>query len=400
MASRVLYSFPHVLGRAGIAETALQQVLGLARRNVEITLFCASRGGVSLPRNVKVVETLVFLGRRIPHRALGVQNAYGYHDRRVAAWLGRHHREVDIAHVWPRGCLRTLRTAARVGLPAVRESPNPHTASVMRESLKAGAHAGVILPRSHSHASNAKVLARERAEYDAATAVLVPSPYAYGEFVAEGFPTSRLLQHRYGCDLERFSARPETAADDRRFRAVFVGRGDPTKGLHVALEAWRQAAISNGEFLVAGRIIPEYRSAIAAGLALPGVRELGFVDDVPSLLRSADVLVLPSWTEGSALVILEAEASGCVPLVSTASGTIGVDGREVLLHSVADTGLLARQLRRLAANPQELAMLSAYGSARREELGWDAAAAALIDCYSAAIDASKRPTPPRAASGA
>lgn len=380
---RVLYSFPHTLGRAGIAETALQQVRGLARAGVPVTLFCTSAIGVDLPPEVEVHQTLVLAGRRIPHRAFGVQRAYDLHDRRVAAWLRRHPAEVDVVHAWPRGCLRTLLTAAELGIPALRESPNAHTASTVEASAAAAIDAGIPLPPDHSHAASPAVLAQEDREYRAATAVLVPSDYARREFERQGFPAERLLQHRYGCDLQRFPARG--ARPPHPFRAVFIGRGDPTKGLHIALEAWLRAAIPGGELLIAGRLQPDYEASLLPLLAQPGVRRLGFVDDVPALLGTADVLLLPSWTEGSALVILEAQASGCVPLVSTAGGALGVAGEDYLEHPVGDAGVLADQLRAVAADPVRLARLSAHLTAGRDALGWDAAASTLVACYRDAV---------------
>lgn len=381
---RVLYSFPHTLGRAGIAETALQQIRGLARAGVPIVLFCTSALGVDLPENVEVHQTLVVAGRRIPHRALGVQHAYDYHDRRVASWLRKHPDAVDVVHAWPRGCLETLRTARALGLAALRESPNAHTRSTVRAAAAAAADAAVALPTDHSHAAGPAVLEQEDREYEAATAVLVPSDYARREFIAEGFPPERLLQHRYGCDLARFPART-TAGAEHAFRAVFLGRGDPTKGLHVALEAWDRAAVPGGELLIAGALQPDYEVALLPLLERPSIRRLGFVSDVPALLGSADVLLLPSWTEGSALVILEAQASGCVPLVSDATGALGTEGEDFLEHHVGDTDMLAHQLSELARDPARLASLSAALTARRETRGWDASAEALLRCYRVAV---------------
>jgi glycosyltransferase involved in cell wall biosynthesis len=228
----------------------------------------------------------------------------------------------------------------------------------------------------------------EEEEYAMATAVLVPSDYARGEFLREGFDESHLIQHRYGFDIRRFPERPSEAPADRPFRAVFVGRGDPTKGLHIALEAWRIAALDTAELLIAGRLQPDYEAVLRTGLSLPGVRALGFVTDVASLFADADVLVLPSWTEGSALVIMEAEASGCVPLVSTASGPIGTAGEDFLEHPVGDAAALAAQLTELATQPARLSALSRHGTSRREFLSWDRAAESLRDCYSAVIDAA------------
>ncbi|MGY4858311.1 glycosyltransferase family 4 protein [Cryobacterium sp. AP23] len=377
---RVLYSFPHSLDRPGIALTARQQVLGLVRLGVQVELFATSIGSLELPANVTVHTTLSVGPLRLPHRAIGVQRAYEYHDAVVSGWLSRHAAGIDIVHAWPRGCLRTLATARALGIPALRESPNPHTASVIRQSELAATDAGVPLPTAHSHASNRDVLAREREEYDAATAVLVPSDYARDEFIAEGFPIRSLLQHRYGCDLTQFEARP-AVREQRPFRAVFVGRGDPTKGLHVALEAWRLASLPNAELLIAGALQPDYAAAIRELLDLPSVTALGFVTDVPALLRSADVLLLPTWTEGSALVTLEAEASGCVPLVSTAAGALGVEGADFLEHAIGDRAALAAHLVHLAGDAELLDRLSTHGTSRREFLSWDRAGEVLLECY-------------------
>jgi len=381
---KILYSFPHSLDRPGIALTARQQVLGLARLGVQVELFVTSLGPLHLPTEVKVHSTLSVRRLRLPHRAIGVQRAYDYHDAVVAGWLSRHGGDIDVVHAWPRGCLRTLNTARSLGIPGLRESPNPHTASVIRQSELAATDAGVLLPAAHSHASNHEVLARERAEYAAASAVLVPSDYAREAFLAEGVPAHTLLQHRYGCDLDQFTAR-EGLRDERPFRAVFVGRGDPTKGLHVALEAWKMANLSNAEFLIAGALQPDYGFALSDLLALPTVVTLGFVTDVSALLRSADVLLLPSWTEGSALVILEAEASGCVPLVSTAGGALGSAGTDYLEHPVGDRAALAAQLVLLAGDAELLSLMSTHGSSRREFLSWDRAGEVLLQRYGDAV---------------
>ncbi|WP_250443497.1 glycosyltransferase [Actinotalea sp. C106] len=391
---RVVYSFPHPLDRPGIAVTALNQVRGLAACGVEVTLFCTSVGEVELPDSVTVHQTMMVRGRRVPHRAVGVQRAYSYHDAVVARWLRRNPGAVDLVHAWPRGCLRTLQQAAALGIPGLRESPNPHTASVQRESARAVAHAGAPLGRGHSHSPDAAVLARERREYGAAAWILVPSDYAYQEFLNEGVAATSLLQHRYGCDLTRFPARSGPHAQDRPFTAAFVGRGDPTKGLHVGLTAWRRAAVPGGRFKIAGSIQEGYRARIADDLAADGVEEAGFVDDPSVLLREADVLILPSWTEGSALVVLEAQASGCIPLVSAASGATGDRGLDYVQHEVGDVDTLAEQIRELAQDAARRRELSARGTARRAELSWEAAARVLVQLYRDAL-AAQLPAPGR-----
>ena len=63
------------------------------------------------------------------------------------------------------------------------------------------------------------------------------------------------------------------------------------------------------------------------------VHFLGHRDDIPQLLSLSDLLVLPSYTEGLPLVILEAMAAG-LPVVATPVGGIP----EVVIHQ--ETGFL------------------------------------------------------------
>jgi glycosyltransferase involved in cell wall biosynthesis len=167
---------------------------------------------------------------------------------------------------------------------------------------------------------------------------------------------------------------------------VFVGRGDPTKGLHVALAAWELAALSDAEFYIAGALQADYAATMRSALALPSVHTLGFVADIPGLLSDADVLLLPSWTEGSALVILEAQATGCVPLVSVASGALGSPGVDFFEHPVGAVDTLAEQLRMLAGDPELLGKISRGLTERRSDISWDAAGAQLVACYRKGLD--------------
>ncbi|HEY1417500.1 MAG TPA: glycosyltransferase, partial [Myxococcaceae bacterium] len=63
------------------------------------------------------------------------------------------------------------------------------------------------------------------------------------------------------------------------------------------------------------------RSALQAEAAGEEVRFLGFVTDVGRVLAAADVLALPSRTEGLPMAALEAMAAG-VPVVASAVGSL------------------------------------------------------------------------------
>lgn len=378
---RILYSFPHTVGRPGISTTAYWQIRGLVDLGHDVTLVCTSLARpIDGLRNV--IETMSVAGRRVPHRAIGVERAYALHDTRAARVLRRPGGRVDLVHAWPAACLRTLTVARGLGIPSFREVPSPHTRTAWECARLAADEAGVTLPPGHHHHWDADRLAREEAEFCAAGALLVPSDYVAGTFRAHGFPQSRLVRHRYGFDPGAFPVPPPRTSDGGLVVA-FVGRGEPSKGLHVALQAWgaSSARANGGRLLVCGRIMPAYRERIARLLDGSSVEELGFIEDVGDVLRRADVLALPSFSEGSALVTFEAMASGCVPVVSDAAGAPCVHLDDGVVHRVGDAAALARWFDSLDVNRALLHRLRQRALAHRGELTWSAAAGALEAAY-------------------
>ena len=89
-------------------------------------------------------------------------------------------------------------------------------------------------------------------------------------------------------------------------------------------------------------------------LALPRVVHLlGPRDDVPSLMRSADLFVFPSRTEGLPNALLEAMSAAC-PIVTTdvpGCHDLVTHERTGLLVPYGDTSALANAMRRLLMDP-------------------------------------------------
>lgn len=391
---KILYSFPHTLGNPGIGTTAAHQVQELIALGFDVRVYCTS-SRVDLSGATSVVQTLVLANHRVPHRVMGVRNAYKYHDRRVALALHRLAGAVDLVHAWPAGCQRTFQTASRVGVIAVREVCNPHTESAFQEAGAAALDVGVKLPHSDAHRYSARILKQERAEYDNANFLIVPSEYVRQSFIVRGYPESKLVRHKYGFSPSAFPTPSlHEAREDRPFTAIFVGRGEPRKGLHYALRAWIESGIADkGRLLICGTIMPNYRNALTPLLRHPSIHEQGFVEDIGAVMRLADVLIFPSVSEGSALVTYEALASGCVPLVSDATGAPirhMVDG---LIHHVGDVSSLTNQLQSLAKDQVLLRRLRAAGISRRDELSWQSAGRSLADAYDMCLARHDRNSP-------
>ncbi|PXA65721.1 glycosyltransferase family 4 protein [Cryobacterium arcticum] len=373
---RILYSFPHTLGAPGIGMTALNQVSGLRAAGADVTVVCtavdASVGAFTAAR------TLTVRGHRLPHRVFGSADAaFRYHDRRARAMLAS--GAYDVVHTWPLGALATLRAARARGVLGTREAPNSHTAAAYAIAGAESRRLGLTMDGSASHRPNPRRLGRELEEYAAADLILVPSEHVRQSFLTAGVPDTNLARHQYGFDPLRFTPAGRLDRAERAFTAVFLGSAEPRKGLHYALEAWHSSgAATSGTLLVAGSFAPGYRETLRPLLVHPSVRVLGFVNDTAALLRSADVLLLPSLEEGSALVTYEAQACGCVPLVSTASGALVTDGVEGLLHGPGDVAALADQIRRVSTDAALLAALRTNAIAGSAGKTWAAAGERML----------------------
>jgi len=95
---------------------------------------------------------------------------------------------------------------------------------------------------------------------------------------------------------------------------------------------------------------------------------LGWRDDVPEVIAAADIVVLPSWSEGLPLAVLEAMACG-KPVVATPVGGVAravVEGKTGLLVPPGKPGRLAAAISRLLQDPVEAARMGAEGRRRVE----------------------------------
>jgi glycosyltransferase involved in cell wall biosynthesis len=379
----VLYSFPDGIGKPGIGTTAFNQVRELAAHVERVSLYCTSLHA-ALPENVRVVETLSVLGRRVPHRALGVDRSYRYHDARVASALDRL-RDVDVVHCWPRATLKTCAAARRLGVPSFREVPNTHTAHAYEVVARERASLGLDPVPGHSHTFDARALDREEREYEVADSLLVPSEYSLRTFVERGVPREKLVLHRFGYDHRTFFVNG-SSSHARPFTAIFVGRCEPRKGLHHALRAWVDSgAAASGRLVVCGAIEPDYERVLEPLLAHPSVERHGFVADPARLMRESDVFVLPSLEEGSALVTYEAQACGCVLVVSEAAGARCRHGVDGLVHAPGDVEALTAHLRLLSSDEETLRRLRGASLDASRGLSWRGAGRELAELYRARL---------------
>jgi glycosyltransferase involved in cell wall biosynthesis len=384
---RVLFSFPLRLGADRICGIAWQQVNGLAAAGADVLVFPASISRPVRP-DVRVSPTLARGKLRLPYKIVGTMRACAWHDRIVAGRLEKLVGKIDIIHTWPTGALETLRTAAKLGIPAVLERCNAHTGFAMEVVQKECDRMGVVLPPDHEHAYNAVKLHKEEEECSLATRLLCPSDFVLTTHLDRGYTRQQLARHMYGYDEKVYWPSNEPLDSKRGLTMLFVGVCAVRKGVHYALEAWlKSSASKEGTFLIAGEFLPAYREKLASMLSHPSVKVLGHRNDVPELMRNSDILVLPSIEEGSALVTSEARAGGCVLLVSENTGATCRHMENALVHSVGDVAALTQHLTMLHEDRALLQRLRAASLATASELTWGAAGVKLLDVYRETIAA-------------
>jgi glycosyltransferase involved in cell wall biosynthesis len=380
---RVLYSFPLRIGADRICYTAWEQVRGLAGAGADVTLFPASVAR-PLPGTVVVRPTLARGRFRIPYRLFGRENAVSLHDFLVAKRLERAAGSFDIVHTWPSGARRTLEMANRLGIPTVLERPNSHTALAYEIVGAECKRLGISLPPGSEHAYNSAALRREESEYALAGHLLCPSDFVERSFLDRGFSPDRIMRHTYGFDQKVFY--PGQKRNHDNITMLFAGYAAVRKGLHIALEAWLQSAVSKtGTFMIAGNILPSYREKLRPWLTHPSVQILGYRTDIPDLMRSSDLFVLPSFEEGFGLVCLEAMASGCVPLVSTACTELCVHEKTALVHVPGDVQALTEHISLLGRDRPLLDRLRAEAIDSSRWRTWEYAGRQLVAAYQQAL---------------
>jgi glycosyltransferase involved in cell wall biosynthesis len=169
---------------------------------------------------------------------------------------------------------------------------------------------------------------------------------------------------------ERHGSAPLPAELRKRPLVGVVARLQPEKGVANFLKGVTRVAphFPEAHFVVAGDgPLRQELVALAEDLNLSKrVHFLGFQSDASALMRSLDVLVVPSLTEGSPLVTLEAMTAG-VPVVASAVGGIPDQIRhdkEGLLVPPGDTGAIGDALLTLLRDP-DLARRLGHAGRRR-----------------------------------
>jgi glycosyltransferase involved in cell wall biosynthesis len=346
----------------GPARTVLQE---LGRREWHLP------PGAKVSTHLRREVLRVALGRMSLPSRLGLrpQQLTDWVYRTLDAHVAREHLDgVGAVYAYEDGAATTFAVAKPRGITCIYELPIAFyrtSRAIQQEEARRFPAFSEALQAAHEPEWK---LARKEAEVALSDIILVPSQFVRTSLVDAGVPPEKIHVIPFGSPVEYFQPAPRR---DGVFRALFVGRVGPRKGVHYLLEAWAGLKLPDAELLLIGNDeFPEGSIAEHQGRYrhIPSVPHATLNDHY----TSASVFVLPSLVEGLPLVLLEAMSCG-IPIITTKNAgglDLITDGVEGFVLDARDTEALKEKILWCYQNPQALAEMGRAARLRAEQLTW------------------------------
>jgi glycosyltransferase involved in cell wall biosynthesis len=193
---------------------------------------------------------------------------------------------------------------------------------------------------------------RERREWELANLIITPSEYVKKEIVANGISADKIVVVPYSHAYENDNLPPKPCGlTNSPLKVLFVGNDAYRKGLQDILEAAKILKFEPFDFIIAGNVQNELLHLLN-GEEIPNLRIEGKVgaSRINELYREADVFLLPSYLEGSAVVTYEAMSFGLCVITTPESGSVVENGVSGVIINAGDCQAIVAKLRVLAEN--------------------------------------------------
>jgi glycosyltransferase involved in cell wall biosynthesis len=314
-------------------------------------------------------------------RPFSIIGVYRHLDGKIARRVRSLHP--DAVYAYEGGALETFREAKRLGITTIYEQPSSYWYWVRRllteEAERSPEFAGLLpnLADSTGH------LQWKDEELALADYVFVPSEHVR-RTLAGAVPEEKIRVVHYGAPAVRRRERISTDPG-RPLQVLFVGMLAQHKGIGYLLDAVDRAGSQVELTLVGRRFRPNARVDAA-------LNKWRWFESVPNsrvldLMQEADVLVLPSLTEGCALVVLEALSCGLPVIVTPNTGSLAFvrDGCEGFVVPICQSDAIADRLRTLFHDRELLAAMSRNAQATAAEKSWESYRANFAETLRTAV---------------
>jgi glycosyltransferase involved in cell wall biosynthesis len=205
-----------------------------------------------------------------------------------------------------------------------------------------------------------------REAIEQADALTTPSQFV-ADYFRQHFGPSLSPIHVIANGIEAKNVVRSQRNDDEALNIAYIGAVAPHKGVHIVVDALRQARLPKARLTLFGVITqPYFRGLLEAADKIDNLefRAYGGFDpaELPALLGGVDVVVVPSmWWETYSIVLREALACG-IPVIASRLGALPEavrHGENGLLFHPGSSHELATILHRLDSDREQLEALRA-----------------------------------------
>ncbi len=275
----------------------------------------------------------------------------------------------NIVYAYDGAALQTFRQARKLGITAVQELTISYwhwERKLFAEEAERNPEFASLLP---SLVDSAAHLEWKEEELRLADYIFVPSQHVR-ETLRGVVPDDRIRVISYGAPPVR--GRKLVSLDSKRpLKVLFAGSLIQRKGIGYLLDAINMLPTQVELTLLGKKFAPHARVDEACGRhrwfeTLPHAQVL-------ELMQQVDVLVLPSLSEGCALVVLEALACGLPVIVTPNTGSTAFvrDGREGFVVPICQAEAIAQRLETLHGDREMLAEMSRQAQETAAENSWE-----------------------------
>ncbi len=197
---------------------------------------------------------------------------------------------------------------------------------------------------------NSELCERELKEYELSDYIIAPSPFVKAGLINLGVPSYKIILIPYGIDTSQFPYK-RRIFKNRPLKIVFMGEVGLRKGAHYLLEALKKLGKENVHLKLVGSV--SFKQEIISSYS--DVADfLGHIpkSEILSLLYWADVFILPSLAEGSAISIYEALSTGLPVITTPSSGSLVEDEKTGIIIEPASVEAIQVALTKLLENPE------------------------------------------------
>jgi len=212
---------------------------------------------------------------------------------------------------------------------------------------------GSPFSKTRSYLLNKLVLTCERMASHLTTKIVSNADLLTEEYLRYGIGNQNLYTTiRSGINIVRFQEAKSIASMKKKGHLIIalISRITTGKGIHETLLAVKELDKVQLYIVGNGKMLSHYKRRTLN----PNVHFLGYRTDTERIIASSDILVLPSYREGTPRAISEAMAAG-KPIIATDVGGIPEQVRDRIngyLVPIRNPRILANRIEYLARNPK------------------------------------------------